>query len=199
MLYRLFRFLFLIIIKTFNRFQVIGKENIPLSGPVILVSNHISNWDPMVFGNSIKRQVHFIAKEELFKIPLIKHLMVAWGTIPVKRGRGDRETITKSLEILQQGKIIGVFIEGTRNKTNPDQIKPQPGAAMLAIKSGAAVIPLYLHNTNKIGRTFQKVRVFIGPPLKFQAEPGLDKKELYDKIGKQITAAILDLRPIKKA
>jgi len=194
-MYRLFRFLFLIIFKVLHRFEVRGAEHIPETGPAILVSNHVSNWDPMVLGCSAKRQVHFIAKESLFKTPVIGILMKAWGCLPVKRGRGDREAIAKSLEILANRMMLGVFIEGTRNKENPEQMKtPQSGAAMLALKSGAPVVPLVLLNTRKIGTGFAKVKVIIGAPLHFEFQPGLDKKELYHAVSNQMVAAIENLR-----
>ena len=175
--------------------EVKGHENIPASGPVIVVSNHISNWDPMVVGSSIKRQVNFIAKEELFKIPVVGWLLKAWGVTPVKRGRGDREAISKSLKFLRDQRVIGIFIEGTRNKQDPNRMqKPQPGAAMLALKSGATVIPVVVVNTRKIFRSFTKVKVRIGKPLYFTEQPEVDKKELYIQVSKQIAEAIEQLR-----
>ena len=194
MLYRIFRFLFLMFFKIFNRFQVVGQENIPSEGQVILASNHVSNWDPMVLGCSSNRQVHFIAKESLFKAPLLGLFIKAWGALPVKRGRGDREAISKSLETLKKDLVLGIFIEGTRNKTNPARMKePQSGAAMLALKSGAPVVPMLLTNTHKIF-SLKKVKVFVGPPLNFENNPEIDKKELSTQISQQIVTAIENMR-----
>jgi 1-acyl-sn-glycerol-3-phosphate acyltransferase len=199
MLYRLFKNLFKIFFKLFYRFEVIGLDNIPTSGPVMLVSNHVSNWDPPVLGSASNRQVFFLAKEELFKIPVLNFLLPAWGVLPLKRGRGDREAITKSIEVLSDGKILGIFIEGTRNKGNPDHLgKPQPGAAMFALKSNATVIPTLLLNTRTVGKSFQKVKVIFGKPLQLINDPTLEKKELYTAVSHQIAAAIDSLRPIKK-
>jgi 1-acyl-sn-glycerol-3-phosphate acyltransferase len=194
-LYNLFKLLFIILFKVSNRFKVIGKGNIPPSGPALLVSNHISNWDPLILGSGTPRQIKYIAKEELFKIPVIGFFIKAWGAIKIKRGRGDREAISKSLEILNQGHLMGIFIEGKRNKENPDQmLKPQHGAAMLAVKSGVPVIPTALINTNKILRSFRRVKIVFGAPLFFKEEPGIDKKELYDKISNRIIQEILKLK-----
>ncbi len=198
MLYKIFRFLFYCILKIVSRLTIYGVENIPSSGPVILVSNHISNWDPMIVGISANRQVHFIAKEELFKFPPLRYLMLAWGALPVKRGRGDREVISKSLEVLKDQKILGIFIEGTRNKVDPNRMqKPQPGAAMLTLKSGAVVVPMLVTNSNRISR-LSKVEVFIGKPITFTTDPGQDKKELYSEISQTIVNAIESLRGAKK-
>jgi 1-acyl-sn-glycerol-3-phosphate acyltransferase len=194
MLYWIFRFLFIIFFKVTGRFQVIGHENIPKEGPVILASNHVSNFDPLVLGCAVKRKVHFIAKEELFKIPVVGYLMTAWGAIRVKRGgRGDREAISRSLEILKAKLVFGIFIEGFRNKANPDQMaKPQSGAAMLAVNSGAPVIPVALVNTDKL---FEKMQVIIGPPISFApADESIPKKDLYLQISQTITAAIINLK-----
>lgn len=194
MLYRIFRFIFLIYLKIFNRFQVVGQENIPMEGPVILVSNHVSNWDPLVLGSASTRQVHFLAKESLFKAPVIGWLMKAWGVLPLKRGRGDREAIVKSLEILSNNLILGIFIEGTRNKIHPEKMKePQPGAAMMTLKSGAPVVPMLLINTHQIF-SLKKVVARIGPSLHFENNPEIDKKELYTKISGQIVNAIERMR-----
>jgi 1-acyl-sn-glycerol-3-phosphate acyltransferase len=192
MLYWIFRLIFQVFFKIIGRYQVIGHANIPADGPVILAANHVSNFDPLVLGCAVKRRVHFIAKEELFQLPLVGLLMQSWGAIRVKRGRGDREAITKSLKILQQNQVFGIFIEGFRNKRNPDQMaQPQPGAAMLAVNSGATVIPVALVNTNQL---FKKMKVIIGPPLTLPTAGALPKKELYHQVGATMVTAITELR-----
>ncbi|HEY8463588.1 MAG TPA: lysophospholipid acyltransferase family protein [Bacillota bacterium] len=195
MLYTIFKILFKTFFLLTSRFEVIGHANIPVSGPVILAANHVSNWDPLVLGCAVKRRVHFIAKMELFKFPLLGLLLRAWGAFPVRRGHGDREAIVKSLEILKEGKMLGIFIEGGRNKTNPGRIQAQPGAAMLATHSGAPVIPVALINTDHL---FKKKQVVIGAPLTFGDLSGTaSKKELYQQISQQLATAITGLRPEK--
>lgn len=194
MLYTIFRGFFFYLLKVLSRMEVHGVDHLPKTGPVLLVSNHISNWDPLVVGSAANRRVSFIAKEELFKIPLVNYLLKAWGVVSVKRGRGDREAISKSLELLREQNVIGIFIEGHRNKIDPDHmLKPQPGAAMLALKSGAPVVPMLVTNTHHIYR-FGKVRVFIGAPLQFQMDPERDKKKLYNEVSQRIIDAIESLR-----
>lgn len=195
MIYQIFKNFFKILLIITSRFQVIGHENIPTTGPVIIAANHVSNWDPLLLGSAVKRQVHFIAKEELFKIPIVGLLLHAWGTFPVRRGRGDREAIAKSLEVLKQDKVLGIFIEGGRNKENPDQIRPQSGTAMLATHSGAPVIPVALINTDRL---FKKMRVVIGAPMTFtDCSEELPKKELYQQISQKLVTAITRLKAEK--
>lgn len=198
MLYKIFKLLFTITIKILGRYQVIGLQNIPDSGPVLVVSNHISNWDPIMLGVAIPRQVGFLAKEELFNIPIVGFLLKAWGMIPIKRGRVGREALAKPLELLKNGKVVGIFIEGTRNLKNPNtMLKPQPGAAMLALKSEAPVVPVAVINTNQVLRSFKRLKVIIGKPMFFSSKDeldGLKKKEQYSQISKEITLAIQDLK-----
>lgn len=197
MLYTIFKVIFAFILKVFGRYQVFGRQNLPDSGPLIIVSNHISNWDPLMVGVAIPRRVSFIAKEELFGIPLVGSLLKAWGMVPIKRGRIDREALSKPLELLKDKKVIGIFIEGKRNLKNPDtMLKPQPGAAMLTLRSGAPIVPVAVINTNRILRSFKRVKVFIGKPILFASKTeleGLEKKEQYSKIGRELTETIQEL------
>jgi 1-acyl-sn-glycerol-3-phosphate acyltransferase len=195
MLYRVFKNLFKLFFMILGRLEVIGQENIPATGPVIVAANHVSNWDPLVLGGALDRKVHFIAKEELFNAPLIGSLMRGWGMIRVKRGRGDREAIAKSLEVLGQDQMLGIFIEGSRNRENSEQMQPpQSGTAMLAVRSGAPVVPVALVNTKRL---FQKMQVIIGPPLTFEDIAEITKKGQYQRIGARITTAILSLKSDK--
>lgn len=195
MLYIIFKTLFKILLLVTSRFKVIGHENIPVNGPVILAANHVSNWDPLLLGSAVKRQVHYIAKEELFKNPIIAFFLRSWGTFPVRRGRGDREAITKSLEVLKNEKMLGIFIEGGRNKEHTDEMKPQPGSAMLALHSGAPVVPVALINTERL---FKPMRVVIGAPLTFTELPeDTPKKELYQQVSQTIVTAITLLKAEK--
>ncbi|MBY0084430.1 MULTISPECIES: lysophospholipid acyltransferase family protein [Brevibacillus] len=159
--YRLFRGFFRIIFSLVFRWQVIGREHIPKEGPVILCANHISLWDPPLLGGGIERQVHFMAKEELFKIPVLSFLITKFGAFPVKRGAGDRAAIRTTLKLLEDGKIFGIFPEGTRSKTG-EPGEAMPGVAMFALKSEAAVIPVAI-----IGpyRPFRSIKIVYGKPI----------------------------------
>ncbi|MGE5583729.1 MAG: lysophospholipid acyltransferase family protein [Bacillota bacterium] len=195
MLYSTFKIFFSALFKIFHRYSITGRENIPESGPVLIVSNHVSNWDPLLIGAAVQRKVSFMAKEELFRIPVVNFFITAWGAFKVKRGRGDREAINRSLEVLAQGKVMGIFIEGRRNTKDPRKmLKPQHGAAMLAVKSGAPVVPAVLINSQKTLRSLRRVKIIFGNPLTFKDDPDMDKKDLYEKISLQIVDEIMKLK-----
>ncbi|USG63535.1 1-acyl-sn-glycerol-3-phosphate acyltransferase [Brevibacillus ruminantium] len=156
--YRSFRAFFRFIFSVFYRWQVIGAEHIPKEGPVILCCNHISLWDPPLLGSGIDRQVHFMAKEELFRIPVISFLITKFGAFPVKRGAGDRAAIRATLKLLEEGKIFGIFPEGTRSKSG-ELGSGLSGVSMFALKSNAAVIPVAIKGPYKL---FRPIKIVYG-------------------------------------
>ncbi|OEF97281.1 acyl-phosphate glycerol 3-phosphate acyltransferase [Vulcanibacillus modesticaldus] len=147
--------------KLFFKWEVNGAGNVPNDGSVILVANHISNYDPLALGCAVERQVHFMAKEELFKIPLVGKIIYKFGAFPIKRGKSDRKAIKKGLEILNQGKILGIFPEGTRSKTG-ELGKGLPGATLFALKSEAVVVPVGIVSSY---RMFAPIKINIGRPI----------------------------------
>ncbi|MVP00064.1 1-acyl-sn-glycerol-3-phosphate acyltransferase [Paenibacillus sp. N10] len=159
MFYRFARGLCNLFYALFFRLRVIGRENIPEVGGVLLCSNHISNFDPPTVGIRLKRQVHFMAKAELFQIPVLGPIINKLGAFPVKRGGVSKESIKGAISLLRDGHVLGIFPEGTRN--NPGGIGKK-GAAMFALKSGAAVIPAAI-----IGdyRLFRRMTVVYGKPV----------------------------------
>ena len=155
------------IFSIFFRWKVIGAENIPAAGGVIIAANHVSLWDPPVLGAAIPRRIHFMAKEELFTNPVFSWLITKLGAFPVKRGIADRTAIRTALSLLENGSVLGLFPEGTRSKTGVLGA-PEPGLAMLAIKAGVPVVPAAIVGTNKVlrdGHIFPQFRVIFGKPL----------------------------------
>lgn len=139
--------------------EVIGAHHVPEQGGVILCSNHISNWDPPMIGFPLSRRVHFMAKEELFRIPGLNVLIRILGAFPVKRGGVSKESIKYSIELLKQGNVIGIFPEGSRRNAGGMGKK---GAAMLALKSGATVIPVSIVGDYK---PFRRMTLIYGEPV----------------------------------
>lgn len=168
MVYNIFYTLVKIFLVLFFRITSSGHENLP-SGGFLLASNHISNLDPPVIGCSlpVERKIHFMAKEELFKVPVFSWIITQLRAFPVRRGMSDRNAIRTAIGLLQSGQIVGMFPEGTRSKTG--QLgRPQPGMALLAVKAGVPVVPAAITGTNKIfrdGHIFPKVTVRFGRPI----------------------------------
>ncbi|KEO83664.1 lysophospholipid acyltransferase family protein [Tumebacillus flagellatus] len=191
MLYRLFRSFFRGLLTLTNRYESIGQENIPKSGGVMLCSNHISNWDPILLGCGMERQVHFMAKAELFKIPVVKNLITAWGAFPVNRGAGDRQSLRTALKVLEDGKCMGLFPEGHRSKTG-ELGEGQTGVAFFAMRSDCAVVPIAIVGSYKL---FRKIRIVYGKPLDLSKyREGKSSKETLALVTQDIMNAIDELR-----
>lgn len=159
--YIFFRRFFRCFFSVVFRWQVAGTEHIPKEGPVILCANHTSNWDPPLLGAPLERKVHFMAKEELFRVPILSYFITLFGAYPVRRGAGDRAAIRSTLEILRNGHVVGLFPEGSRSKTG--QLQPgQPGVALFALKSDAQVVPAAIIGSFRL---FRPVKVIYGKPL----------------------------------
>ena len=189
---RMFRFQFKLM-----RWKVQGVENLPAEGPVILAVNHQSMWDPIVAGCSIPRKVSFMAKEELFSIPVINNISRSLGAFPVKRGQGDMNAIRQSLAILKEGRVLGLFPEGTRSKDGEIQ-KGQPGIVLLMEKSKATVVPIKIFGTRSLlTKGWGKIVVVIGKPMTpemLQAPAGIEKENRRGWIADRIMQSMLELK-----
>jgi len=137
---------------TYFRGRIYGAENVPQTGPLVIVSNHASDFDPPMLSNCMQRPVAFMAKEELFQVPVLKQAITLYGAYPVKRGSPDRSAIRAALASLEQGWAVGVFITGTRTRDGR-VTDPKLGAAMIAAKAQAPLLPVSLWGTHAI---FQK-------------------------------------------
>ncbi|WP_216829269.1 lysophospholipid acyltransferase family protein [Alkalihalobacterium elongatum] len=164
-LYVFGRGLFRTFFSTTYRVETIGLENIPKEGPVLLCSNHIHNFDPPFLGAYVHRKVHFMAKAELFKVPILGHLVSGVGAFPVKRGAGDKQALKLGLKILKDGEALGLFPEGTRSKDG--QLgKGLAGAGFFALRTDAVVIPCAIIGSYK---PFSKLTVIYGEPLEMES------------------------------
>ncbi len=129
--------------------QIYGAEQVPMAGPLVVVSNHASDFDPPIVSNCLRRPVAFMAKEELFQVPLLKQAIELYGAYPVKRGAADRSAIRSAIASLSQGWAVGVFLEGTR--TLDGRIpNPKLGAALIAAKAQVPLLPVSLWGTQAI-------------------------------------------------
>ncbi|CAM3058479.1 lysophospholipid acyltransferase family protein [Filibacter tadaridae] len=160
-LYPLGKFLCSVVFYPLYGIKVIGKENFPKEGGVLLCSNHIENFDPPVVGITCPRPVHFMAKEELFKMPVLKSVLPNVHAFPVKRGMSDREAFRKTIKILKSGQVVGLFPEGTRSKTG-ELREGLAGAGFFALKGEAVVMPCAIIGPYK---PFRKLKVVYGKPM----------------------------------
>ncbi|WP_028391568.1 lysophospholipid acyltransferase family protein [Bacillus cihuensis] len=153
-----------IVLLPFYRAKAIGIENIPNEGGVLICSNHINNLDPPIVGIASKRDIHFMAKEELFQIPILKGILPKVHAFPVKRGLSDREALRKGLAVLKEEQVLGLFPEGTRSK---DGLLGEglAGAGFFALRSKAAVLPCAIIGPYKM---FRPVKIVFGKPIDFE-------------------------------
>ena len=145
-----------------------GAELVPKDGPLIVASNHVSYLDPPILGCWFPRPIHYMAKEELFRVPVLGSLIRAVNTFPVNREQGDRAAIRHALRVLQQGGVVGIFPEGRRNLDGEAQARS--GAVLLAAMAHCPVVPVALVRTHLAARRLRaaRVEVRIGAPLQFQ-------------------------------
>jgi 1-acyl-sn-glycerol-3-phosphate acyltransferase len=176
-----------------------GTEHIPAEGAVLIVANHSSVLDPPIVGGMCPRQVTFLAKAELFRVPGFGWLIRRLGAQPLRREGADPSALRMARRVLAEGKALLVFPEGTRGEEGFLR-EAKPGAALLAVQSGAAVVPAYVHGTGRAwprGRRLPrpvKVRVTFGAPLRFQRAAGAERKAQYEAASRQMMTAIAELR-----
>jgi 1-acyl-sn-glycerol-3-phosphate acyltransferase len=198
MLYAILKPLTVLMMRLYFRVQGRGQEHVPRSGPVLLVCNHASVLDPPLVGGMAPRPVSFMAKAELFEIPLLGSLIRRLNAHPVRREGSDPAALRTALRLLEDGQALLVFPEGTRGSEEHLR-EGKAGAGMLAILSKAPVVPVYVRGSGRAwprGRSVPrpaKVRVWFGPPLEFSRSSG-SRKESYDAASREMMAAIARLK-----
>lgn len=189
-----------IIIFPILRVRVSGLHNIPRHQGVIIAANHASEFDPIFVGCGMHRRIFFMAKMELFRNPVIGWFLRQLGAFPVRRGGADRQAIKQALGHLQEGRVLGIFPEGTRSRSGELQA-PHTGVALLAIKAGVPVVPVaitgneHLTVSKVFSRRKQRVEVRYGAPLDpadFTA--GLSEKEALLVFSQKVMEEIQKLR-----
>ena len=144
------------------RIEVVGAERIPADGPVILAANHASIWDPFILGVATPREIHYMAKAELFGPRLLAKVMRSLNAFPVERGGGDQAAMSEAGHLLAGGAVLGIFPQGT---SKPElQIGWHRGAARLALATGAPLVPVRLIGTRRLPLP-SRVRIVVGEPI----------------------------------
>ena len=186
------------IMRTLWRVEGRGAHHVPMTGPVLLVSNHSSVLDPPFVGGVTPRDLSFLAKAELFTVPGFGRLIRALNARPVRREGADAAALRAALRVLEGGGALLVFPEGTRGDEGALR-EAKAGAALLAMQTGVPVVPAYVHGSGRAwprGRRLPrpaKVVVTFGPPLRFERPAGAGKKEYYEAVSRDIMAAIARL------
>ena len=168
-LYWPFRWVLKTCILVYFRVRRLGREHIP-DGGVLLAANHRSFVDPFAIGCCLRRPVYFVAKQELFKNPIVGWFLNCMGAFPVRRGEADEESVETALKLLDRGEAIVMFPEGTRIRAG-SLAKPKRGVGRLALQSGAPVVPVAITGSERARSGWKikpvKVHVRCGPPLTF--------------------------------
>ncbi len=182
----------MVFFKTFYNFKAEGLENIPKTGALIIAGNHLSNADPPAIGAfaGLVRDSRFMAKKELFAVPVLGWFFRRCGYISVDRKRtiGDFGALEGAIAALNRGESVVMFPEGTRSKTGKPQ-KPKSGIGFLVYKTGAQVLPVKVQGT--FGWPWvRKIRVKFGHPITLQQDPALEPKAQYKQFANTIMESI---------
>ena len=193
MFYSVFKIICRFVFKVIFRTRVIGAENVPSEGSLILAANHVSNWDPPFLGTFVSRDVSYMAKEELFKNPIFAAAIRALHVFPVKRGTADKNAIKHAVKLLKDGQCLGIFPEGTRSKTGKLG-KAESGVGLIAAMTKAPVLPAAIINTNKIfgEKIFPQLGVVYGKPMYFSGN--IKDKEVLANFSQSIMKEIKALQ-----
>ena len=193
--YRVCHAIFSGIVKCLFAIKIVNPENETDNGGFLVCANHVSATDAVIIAYAFrKHQVMFMAKKELFKIPLLSGLIRALGAYPVDRSGSDVGAVKNAIRILNEGGCVGLFPQGTRQPNkNPRETKVRGGAAMIAMHADATILPVNIYRKGYSAKAFSRVVVSIGKPIPFSTF-GYDPKasgeyariseEIFDKICK---------------
>lgn len=204
MLYALVKLVAFALMRLLFRLETRDPGRVPAAGPALLVSNHSSVLDPPLIGSASRRRLAFLAKAELFRIPVFGALLRRLGARPLRRAGSDPAAMRAVLRVLEEGGALLVFPEGTRGPEGV--LRPaRAGAGMLAVVSGAPVVPVYVSGSGRAwpkGARFPRparVTVAFGEPLRFEGKRGGDRREQYEAASRAMMAAIARLKEALEA
>lgn len=204
MLYALVKLVAFALMRLLFRLETRDPGRVPAAGPALLVSNHSSVLDPPLIASASRRRLAFLAKAELFRIPVFGALLRRLGARPLRRADSDPAAMRAALRVLEEGGALLVFPEGTRGPEGV--LRPaRAGAGMLAVVSGAPVVPVYVSGSGRAwpkGARFPRparVTVAFGEPLRFDAKRGGDRREQYEAASRAMMAAIARLKDALEA
>lgn len=183
------------LIRFTQRIRITGQENIPKEGGYILASNHLAAKDVFLLGGSCPRQLYFIAKKELFSIPLVRGFIKAFGAIKIDRGGNDVGAIRAAVNKVKEGNIVAIFPQGHRYPgVDPEKTEVKNGLGLIAHKAGCPVIPAFIKVKNHRYRPFRRIDIYFGKPIE-QNElfTGSPSSAEYERATKLVFSKILSL------
>jgi 1-acyl-sn-glycerol-3-phosphate acyltransferase len=176
------------------RTRLVGRENLPATGGIVLAGNHISYADPALMWSILPRPTHFMAKSELWKHGFIGWCLDQFWAFPVERGRSDRTALAKAAAYLEAGEPVAIFPEGTRNREG--DVEAQGGAAFIALRAGVPIVPVGIAGTDLIKPPgsrfirFPRVTISVGTPVRASDYEGLGRKETVEAMTAEVMRRI---------
>lgn len=177
-----------------------GLENIPKEGGCLIASNHVSLFDPPLVSIAINfRQVHFVAKKELFMIPVLGKILAGCGCVWVDRSSKDGSSVNQAIDLLKSGRVVGIFPEGTRSKDGKLQ-RGKLGVSVMALKSGVPIVPACVFNTYEIGHNHgipcgHRLSIRFGKPIPVALNERPDPKAMKE-VCNQVMSSIAQLQTL---
>jgi len=181
--------------------DVRGRERIPRRGGIVVASNHISFWDPPLIGAAVPRELFFLAREELFRTPVLGPLIRSVNAIPIRRGVADMSGLSRAMDRLKDGAALLMFPEGGRMRDG--ELHPaRPGVGMMAVHADVSIVPCHISGSDRPRRWWYRgtrVRLWFGPPRSWQELAGTETdltpgRALYQRIGDAVMREIAILR-----
>jgi 1-acyl-sn-glycerol-3-phosphate acyltransferase len=193
-LWRLIRFIVRVIVAIIADVHIIGRQNEPETGPLIIASNHLSWTDIPLIPAFLKRRVVYMAKEEAFQ-GKVGWLVRFFGAFPVKRGEADRQSLRASEEQLKAGRILGIFPEGTRSKIHKLG-RAHAGMGMIALRSGAPILPIAIYGSENAFKKFRpRITIIFGEPMILTPKGKKITREDIDQSTEQVMQRISSMLP----
>ncbi len=190
MIYWIIRNFILVIFYLIFRVKIEGLENVPKEGAVIVCSNHMSYLDPVLVGITINRQIHYMAKKELFDSKVLGWFLRHLAVFPVNRGTADMESFKTAIKLLKSGEVMGIFAQGTRVK-DIDAKAAKAGVAMFALKTGSCVVPVGISG---VYSPIRRITIKYGKPISLDEYAGVKiKPDLLHEITEGIMEKVSEL------
>ena len=150
-----------VLLPAYTKISVRGLENVPLTGPLVIASNHLNDADPGILCTRIRRRIVFLTKVELFRVPLLKQFLQGFGAVAVRRNEADLSALRQANEALKQGLAVCVFPEGTRSGAEARLLEAWPGAALIALRNDAPILPVAITGSQHMSIPWLFLRPFL--------------------------------------